>query len=497
MRPYALTLVISSLLLGACDGDGGSGGGGSASGDLGDASGVSIQEVAFYQGVKSTVFDGGSPQSPSVRLVAERPAVVRVFAEASGTTGAPITARLYIGQNAPIEVQVGAISSPSESDISSTINFDVPASYLTQGATWRVELKEDVATSQGANPGATTPDGNLDLEQSHPLRVTLIPVQYQADRSNRMPDTSPEQLERYRQLFMKLYPTTEVVLQVGPTLPWRSPVGADGSGWDGLLLAVAGERENAGHDFRSRAKWDEFYYGIFEPASSLREFCRDGCQSGFGLTGASNDTFTRAAIGLGYSGDRAAVIAVHEVGHNHGLYHSPCGGPSTTDPNYPYSNADIGVWGMDIFTKQLFDPGYKDFMGYCDPRWVSDHVYEQILSFMQAIGWEYAENRGGERGENGYIPPEAMNQPYDCVSFGIDGAKFLPDITMKKPPLGTVKTVTITTASGETQTVQGAYYPYDHIDGGVLLVKKSSGVIKKLSVDLEIGGTLLKKTATR
>ena len=48
MRPYALTLIASSLLFGACDGDGGTGGGsaggGSVSGELGDASGVSIQE---------------------------------------------------------------------------------------------------------------------------------------------------------------------------------------------------------------------------------------------------------------------------------------------------------------------------------------------------------------------------------------------------------------------------------------------------------------------
>ena len=62
---------------------------------------------------------------------------------------------------------------------------------------------------------------------------------------------------------------------------------------------------------------------------------------------------------------------------------------------------------------------------YCDPRWVSDHVYEQILGFMQEIGWNYAEDRGGDRAENGYIPPEAMNQPYECVSFGIDGGVLL------------------------------------------------------------------------
>jgi hypothetical protein len=275
------------------------------------------------------------------------------------------------------------------------------------------------------------------------------------------------------------------VRQVGPTLPWQDPIGADGSGWREVLGAVAEERENAA------TEWDEFYYGIFEPASSLEEFCDGGCLYGLGLLGTPGDTYTRNSIGLGYSGDRAPIIAVHEVGHSHGLNHSSCGVPGAAG-SYPYSNGDIGVWGMDLFTKQLIDPGYKDFMGYCDPRWVSDLVYELTLSFMQDIGWEYAEARGGET-----VPPEAMSQPYERVSFGAEHATFLSEITMKKPPVGKVKTVTITTASGDTQTVQGSYFPYDHIDGGVLLLKKSSSVIRKLSVDLEIGGTLLKKTATR
>jgi hypothetical protein len=295
-----------------------------------------------------------------------------------------------------------------------------------------------------------------------------------------MPDTSAAQLEQYRQLFMKLYPTTEVVLQVGPTFGWGGGISPGGNGWDSLLNAISEERQSAA------AAFDEFYYGIFQPASSFGNFCGGGCVAGLGFIGDPNGEYSRAAIGLGYSGESATWTAVHEVGHNHGRPHSPCGGVSGADGNYPYSNADIGVWGMDIFTKQLFEPGHKDFMSYCEPSWISDYVYEQILGFMQATG-----------GQSIYIPADEMNRPYERVSFGVDGATFLSDITMQKPPFGTIKTVDITTASGETKTVQGTFYPYDHIDGGVLFVKKGNSAIKKLSLDLQVGGAMVKKIATR
>ncbi len=141
---------------------------------------------------------------------------------------------------------------------------------------------------------------------------------------------------------------------------------------------------------------------------------------------------------------------------------------------------------MDIFTKQLFSPDYKDLMSYCEPSWISDYVYEQMLGFMQATG-----------GQSIYIPPDEMNQPYERISFGADGATFLSTLTMPKPPFGTIKSVEITTASGETKTVQGTFYAYDHIDGGVLFVKQQAATIQSLSVDLQLGDQLVTRSAAR
>src|SRR5690606_15666517 len=37
---------------------------------------------------------------------------------------------------------------------------------------------------------------------------------------------------------------------------------------------------------------------------------------------------------------------VHELGHNQGRPHSPCGNPDGPDMNYPHPGSSIGAWGF-------------------------------------------------------------------------------------------------------------------------------------------------------
>ncbi len=453
---------------GAAGGAGGAGGGPVA--PEGDATGVEINEVAFYQAVKSTVWENGSAQTPTVSIVANRPAVVRVFASASGTTGSPVTARLIMGNNPPIEQTVQSFGNASEGSYNSTINFDVPAGYMASG-NWRVEFKEPASSSQGANPSANTGDASMQMRSSKALKVTLIPVQYQADGSNRMPDTTPGQVEAYRAAFMAEYPATDVILSVGPTLAWGNTVSAGGGGWETLLNAVTDERTSSNADF------DEYYFGIFNPANSFNSYCSGGCVLGLGWIGGPNAEYTRAAIGIGYSGETATETAVHEIGHNHGREHSPCGGVSGADPQYPHSGGNIGVWAMNIFTHELFPPDHKDFMTYCHPQWISDYTYENILDFM------------GATGSSIQFPEASLNQVYDRISIGESAAMFMDSKQMPRPPLGDeLESITLTLADGTTKTVQGNYYRYDHLPGGVLYVKQQPVAIQSLEAELSIDG---------
>ena len=442
----------------------------------GDATGYSVREVALYQAVKSTVFSGGDAHAPTVSLVAGRPAVVRVFVDSSSPSGAPVTARLTIGDDVLEEPVSGAMSSEDD-DYDSTVNFDVPAEMMQVGQQWRVELVEE-GTQPGSNPGASTPLASLAMQTSHAVHITLIPVRYEADGSNRMPDTSQTQIDRYRAYFMTLYPATDVTVSVGPTLPWSSTIDASGNGWDTLLNAVSQERTSANVPF------DEYYYGIFEPASSFNTFCSGGCVAGLGFIGEPGGEYSRAAIGLGYGGDMAAWTAVHELGHNHGRPHSPCGGVSGADPGFPHSGGAIGVWGMDIFGHQLVSPSYKDFMGYCDPAWISDYVYEEVLSFMQDTGGAASWN----------IPEELRDQTWERVSIGgadADTPTWLEPVTLARPPMGAAKNVTVTDADGSTRALQGSFFKYDHLPGGVLFVKKDpTRHISTIDVPLEVAGVV-------
>jgi hypothetical protein len=103
-------------------------------------------------------------------------------------------------------------------------------------------------------------------------------------------------------------------------------------------------------------------------------------------------------MGLGYVGYPAAVGAdwayqnlglqtlVHEVGHNTGLPHAPCGGPANPDPNYPYANAALGagnrfIWGYNATTNTFVDAtdsALHDTMSYCNGDTFSDYNYRKI-----------------------------------------------------------------------------------------------------------------------
>ena len=71
----------------------------------------------------------------------------------------------------------------------------------------------------------------------------------------------------------------------------------------------------------------------------------------------------------------------HEVGHNLDLRHAPCGGALGTDPDFPYSNGSIGVWGYDFRDGSVVSPERRrDIMGYCyELGWLSDYYYEKVI----------------------------------------------------------------------------------------------------------------------
>jgi hypothetical protein len=89
------------------------------------------------------------------------------------------------------------------------------------------------------------------------------------------------------------------------------------------------------------------------------------------------------AMGYDRADDRSRVMA-HEMGHNFGRLHSPCGTVSGLDPDYPYSGGLTGAYGFDLQATVLKSPLLADIMGYCGNPWISDYTYEGMLAFRTA-----------------------------------------------------------------------------------------------------------------
>jgi hypothetical protein len=99
--------------------------------------------------------------------------------------------------------------------------------------------------------------------------------------------------------------------------------------------------------------------------------------------GETTEDSPRAAIGWDEPSDVQRVVA-HELGHTWGQLHTPCNRPLNIDPSFPYPAGNIGVYGYDATANSVILPSASDIMGYCSDPWISDYIYNRVLTFRQA-----------------------------------------------------------------------------------------------------------------
>jgi hypothetical protein len=355
------------------------------------ALGLTMSEVAVFQSGKISIMKAGAAVTASTQYGADviegRPALFRVYVTTdSGFQSRQLSARLTLnGGSTPYYAKQTIAASSAELTTANTFQIQVPASEIKSGLNYSVQIVE-CATGSGTAHSPQFPatgTSSIATRATGVIKLTLVPM-----TANNITPTLDSVSTGLKALLEAEYPTTSAQITVATTPITGCKVtpstAADGNIWSDCLTLVRNRRTS------DKVASDVYYMGVITPASSLRAFCGSACIAGIGYvaTGAMASS-TRAAMAIGYVPEGLGSIA-HELGHNHGLEHSPGCGADQADSAFPYVTKGVGYigWvGWDSRSASTFlDPAkYTDIMAYCDPVWVSDYVYSQFADRIASL----------------------------------------------------------------------------------------------------------------
>ncbi|PKN44679.1 MAG: hypothetical protein CVU59_11075, partial [Deltaproteobacteria bacterium HGW-Deltaproteobacteria-17] len=373
-----------------------------ADGDVPDPAGalklagdLAITKISLFQSVEIPIWrDGDALAPPSTVIVPGRPLRVVVWASPqAGYAARPLTLMVSVVPAAGATVNLQKIvtfpASTDPADPATAVFLDLPASQVTgdRGLSVRI-LDEDAAPTPETQPhparaGTFTSPLAVAVEPpQEPVRLILIPIRYQDGGQDFLPDTSPTQLALYEALLEATYPGAfELVLHA--ELAWDDPFTWTGNFDFGDLNGELVDMKAAEGEAP-----ESYYYALVAPADTFSDYCGGSCTTGQSFVVSNPDASDyRVGGGMGFPGEGSAWTLVHELGHMFGRSHSGCD-VSQDDDHYPYSGGMLGSWGLNTLTGAWLDPArFADFMGYCDPMWVSDYtwngLYDRILELAQ------------------------------------------------------------------------------------------------------------------
>jgi len=320
---------------------------------------VSLPMVYLTQSVQTP--------SGSVRLVANRHALVRAFVTAEEPRGffepevVAVFTRPGRGEVHRATMSRDANQIPAaadEGDLELSYNAVIPAEIIVPGVELVVEVDPEGTLPLTAESETRFPrEGyhSLNVVEVPPMHLTLVPVMEAEE-----PDTSVLAWVRGVSaespqvgLLKHAFPLGE--FSVTPHEPYFTSLDlTTESGRTGLvneLQALRASEGGTGH-----------YYGV---AASVNGFVRGWAP----------------LPGWVSMGEASPTTLAHEVGHNLSLHHAPCGNPDFVNRAFPYPDGSIGVWGYDFRDGSVVPPGHStDIMTYCYTLpWISDFHYEEII----------------------------------------------------------------------------------------------------------------------
>jgi peptidase M66-like protein len=305
-----------------------------------------------------------------VPLIAGRNALLRVFVKASVTNSAQPSVRARFYNQGGTLISTMTITPPTasvptaidEATLGSSWNAQLSGSFMQPGMRMLLDVDPTNAITEANESDNHFPAGGtpvaLDVRVVAPLNVTIVPV-IQVARGDTA-RVSEANKANFILPMQRMFPVATVNAEIRTPYTYSgAELQSGGGNWIGLLSEI-----NA---VRVAEATGSMYYGM------VRVGYNSGV-AGLGYIGVP------AALGWDHQPSGTEVMA-HELGHNFGRLHAPCGNPAGVDGAFPYQAAQISMFGYDIFSGQLKSSTLRDLMSYCDPPWISDYTYNGILNF--------------------------------------------------------------------------------------------------------------------
>jgi hypothetical protein len=374
---------------------------------------ITVARVEVNQGAAIPIVLAGALIPVEERtggLVQQRNALVQVFWAVPGNwQPRPITAKLHLrdgdGVLSVMEQTKTIAGPPSSGSLDGAFSFQIPGPAFEGNMEFYVELWEGEGGHEGlpassaapAAPGGGMQPFGVTCEPME-AKIVMVPVEY--DHGNCHTDTTStlqNNLDEFADHFFAQNPIHTLDISIRSETLVRDTQVTTLSQVNTMLVEAR---------FLDFAEPNEYYFALLDA-------CTGGIDGAGGLSPGTPGPIKglgdlRVSTGLLAGVEWSKGTFVHELGHNQGRPHSPCGDPDGPDPNYPHANASIGVYGFHVLTGQFFATNYKDYMSYCEPTWVSDWtwgwVHEQV---RQLTSWDYAGAAPGDEREilHGWVHP--------------------------------------------------------------------------------------------